>query len=673
MSTPARTASFDVFDTCLVRLVGEPVSVFRLLEQELLAAGLWPAQRGSFAAAREHAEQRARGNTRTQEVLLADIYAELAHMHGLQHDEVKALQAAECRIETRLLKPVPAAVAAVHAARQRGERVAFISDTYFTHDLLQQWLTTHGLLAQRSGEDAGDRLAASSTYGLTKARGDLFVRLLGDWRLTPSQMHHLGDNPNADLASPQRLGIAAQRFMATQPTRYERAMEAHAGATGGLASVFAGTARHARLAEPAPRPGTAHTAGQSAIASQVGGPVLAAYVLWVLRRAQQLKLKRLLFVSRDGQALLRVARPLAAKLGLSIDMDYFYAGRQVVNLGGVRQIDAAALDWITESAANLSVDELLRRVDLGRQALAQAIEIHRLDAPELQGPARIDAIKRFVSDPQVSAAILASAAQRRALLRDYFSACGLMGDASVGLIDIGWKGRVYKAIAEVIGPQAASRHTSFYFGLYGRPNPVPAGRMEAFLFDASPEGRTGMGHWLPVLTSLMEIFCQGDHGQVLSIERHEAGFRPVLRTPGNDCGPRWDVPQFQADVEFFAQALPLDPDWALDSDLRGMCHQLLSLLLRQPDTDEASVLGAFPFNDDQGGAMAAPLASGYGLNDLKAAWQRGAWPENAMPWWPAGTERLTPPRTLFLIRLAARAGRLRQKMLSRQHAPKGSA
>ena len=669
MNQPDRVASFDVFDTTLVRLVGTPGSLFKLLGAQLAAAGLWSAQRGDFASARERAERLARANAKAQEVDLAAIYGELARMHGLDSAETQTIQAAECRLETRLLRPVAQAVDEILSARQRGDRIAFISDTYFPADLLRQWLTDHGLLALQ----AGDRLVASSSHGVTKASGDLFRQLLQDWQLKPAYLRHLGDNPNADVASPARLGVTTRLFTPTQLSRYEQAMEAHTAATAGLASLFAGTARLTRLTGATRSQDSADIRVQAAIASQVAGPVLAAYVLWVLRRAQRLGLKRLLFVSRDGQALLRMARPMAAKLGMSIAMDYLYAGRQVVNLGGVRQIDAAALDWITESAAQLPTDELLRRVDLVRADVNADIQAHQLDDPELHGNLRIDAITRFVHAPRVSAAILAAAARRRDLLLDYFGTCGLTGDESVGLIDIGWKGRVYKAIAEVIGPASAARHTSFYFGLYGRPDPVPAGRMEAFLFDTEPPARFGQGHWLPVVTALMELFCQGDHGQVLSVERDGAGFRPVLRTADNDSGPRWKIRRFQDDLAQFAEELPLDLDWALDSDLRPMVHDLLNQLTRAPSASEVDLLGAFPINDDQGGALTARLASAYGLGDARTAWQKGAWPENAMPWWPAGTERLTPPRTLFLIRLAARAGRLRKKMLLRLQGPTASA
>lgn len=657
---PMGIASFDVFDTCLIRLVGRPESLFLLLGASLRKMNIWPETNGEFAFARQEAERRARRNRRSQEVQLSDIYAEMAHMFALTHELINQIETAECALESILLRPVAPAAQLVADARQQGKRVAYISDTYFPPPLLEDWLTRHGFLAPQQG----DQIVASCVEGATKASGDIFPKLLSQWLMAPSQLQHTGDNEQSDVRIPARLGVMVRHFTSTYLSRYEREMECHAAGTGGLASIFAGTSRYLRVCKlPAEAQGALAT--QAELACQVAAPVLAAFVLWVLRRAKHLGLRRLLFVSRDGQVMLRIARPIAAKLGMTIEMDYLYAGRQVVNLGGLHQVDAAAIEWITESAANISTEELLKRVDLNSQDLASLIQAYGLNNPDMKGRTRIEAIRRFLMDPQVTALILASAQRRRSLLKDYYSHCGLMSGESVGIVDIGWKGRVFKAIAEIIGSEAAALHTSFYFGLFRRPDPAPAGRMEAFIFDTWPERNLGAARDLPIIANLMEIFCQADHGQVMSVEPDVGGYQPILRNQENYCGAHWDVSLQQKLLEDFARELPVEFVGAIDSDLRAMCHNLLDLLLNRPTRGEAVLLGSFPYNDDQNGAVMHPLVVGYRIRDLRRAFVSGEWPELSTPWWLAGARRLTHPLLLRGIYVAVLLGSWRGGLLPR--------
>jgi predicted HAD superfamily hydrolase len=645
--------SFDVFDTSLTRLVGHPASLFYLQGRCLARAGDWMHGATQFAAARVEAERLARANTKAQEVTLAAIYAQLAHAHDLTNAQCESFMRLELELEESMLRPVPATQRALLNHRRNGSKILFVSDTYFPREVVREWLRRFGV------SEPTDSVYASSETGVTKLTGDMFGLVMREENIVPAALLHTGDSTAADVVAPQALGIRTRWFEAGLLTAHERMMEQHTVRTDGVASLFAGASRHVRLAVDA---ADDRQRALRSLASQVAAPLLSVFVTWVLRRAHALGLKRLLFVARDGEVMLRMAKPLAKKLGLDFEMQYLYAGRQVVNLAGLNEIDEAALSWMTENAGNATLAEVLQRVglELTPELADEAIRTGVATSGPV-GWSHLDRLGAYLRAPLLKAPILDAAARTRAHVQAYFRANGLMDGAPCAIIDVGWRGRVFNSICQVIGPEHSARHTALYFGLFAKPNPLPAGDQQAFLFDLSGETPIGSGYDIPKLAQALEIFCQATHGQVLGLMRvGDGGFKPILRTEHNDVGPHWDVAYFQDCMAAYAQSLALDPSWCTPiPDLRPMCEQLLRKLMTEPTGEQARMLGAFHYNDDQGGAASEPFSRPYVLSDFRATFQQGQFPQKSMIWWQPGAAAMTTPRVLVALRLARRLSKLR--------------
>lgn len=643
--------SFDVFDTVLTRLVGLPESMFLLLGQRAAQAGHWPHSPERFMAARMTAESHARLHAHPREVTLAGIYDEIAFAHGLSAAALRSCQALEVELENVLLRPVPAARRAIDQARATGHSVAFISDIYLPLALVRDWLARPGLAA------AGDAVWVSSESGMTKASGELFKLVREQVGSAPTSWFHTGDNLHSDVAMPRSLGIRTEFSEACRLTRYERQMEAHASATGALSSLLAGAARWVRLSHPA---ANAAQTGLRDIAAGVAGPVLWAFVTWVLRTAQREGLRRIWFTARDGQVMLRVARRIAPHLGIDIEMGYLYGGRQVVHLAALERIDERALKWLTGGAGAVSVEALLERVGLQPADVADALRRHGLPIRGPIGWARAAGLDAFFTDAAVATAVLAVARERREDIRSYFSTCGLIGGEACAVVDIGWRGSVLRSIVDLVGPADAARHRFLYFGLYARPPDVPEAAMTAFCFDLSGRPALGSGHDVPSLTSVMEIFCQADHPQIVHVERRGSEHVPRLRAPPAMGPTLWDVAYFQDAVEAFADAVLLDLAADADADLRPMVAQLLQALMATPSPSEASVLGSVQYIDDQGGTTSEPFAHPYRLRDLRAVARSGELPGKSLAWWEEGAWALTPKSVQLVLRAARKFGKARQ-------------
>ena len=166
-----------------------------------------------------------------------------------------------------------------------------------------------------------------------------------------------------------------------------------------------------------------------------------------------------------------------------VESRYFYAGRQVVNLAGTRTVDEHAIGWISEGAWDFTLAQLLGRVNL---ALFDVIAPARGVGLPVEGPIgwhAMPALDRFLRIPSVAEKILVAAKEARDSFFPYMRASGLMDGTPCAVVDVGWKGRVFNSICNILGDEHSANHVALYFGLYSKPTP-PAGRgQEGFLFD----------------------------------------------------------------------------------------------------------------------------------------------------------------------------------------------
>lgn len=644
--------SYDVFDTVITRLVGLPASVFRLLGHLLSRHGGWHGSAEQFVAARVEAERRARDNTPGLEVTIASIYTQLGFAHNIDAETLKFFERKEMALERQLLRAVPATLQVIDLERSAGSRIAFISDMYLSHDVILEWLDAFGVFKPQ------DSLWVSSEHSGSKGDGRLFDHVAMKVPCPAGEWTHMGDNWRADIAVPQGRGIRAVPFSDCHLTPAEEDMERHAAGTTGLASLLAGASRWTRISV------TDATPDQRLLneyAAQVGGPVVYAFVLWVLRTAQRQGIRRLWFMARDGQVMLPIARSIAKRLQIDVEVGYLYGGRQVVKVAALRQIDETAVGWISGGGWFLSVAEVLMRV--GVIASDVLTEILEFGLPE-SGPIgfdRMPQLMQFLKYPSVANRILSSAAERRRDVLDYFRQCRLIDGEPCCVIDIGWQGTVLKAIRELIGAEETARHTYLYFGLFARPKECAGLDMRGYLFDGGGKEKKGLGFDIPSLSAAMEIFCQADHGSVLHLRRNDDRFDPVCRQETRAAGDRWDIPFFQRRLAEFSNAVAIELCPDPDADLRALADQALRRALSDPTVEQANLMGSLPFADDQAGSATQPFAHPYGLSDLRQTFRDTRLPIYGMNWWVPGAWRLTDPRMRFLLKVAIRVGRLRRR------------
>jgi FMN phosphatase YigB (HAD superfamily) len=656
-------ASFDVFDTVLTRAVGSPYMVFLLLGRRLHRLSLIPCTPEAFAQARIEAQRRASRNAggADSKVTLGEIYAELESVLGFTAAQCDQLIHLEYALEEELMRPVPGARQRLQAARARGQRVVFVSDMYLPAAFIQKQLAQHGLWGD------GDGCYVSCEYAKSKATGALFRELLRHEGVTSTLVTHCGNDQRGDVRAAKRIGLRVTPFLDANPNRYEQILDSHAWATEGLSSVMAGASRQARLTVAAP---SATRAALRDITASVTAPTLVGYVLWILRRAQQLGLQRLYFMSRDGQILLEIARRLVRQLPLACELRYLYGSRRSWLLPAITSIDEEQLSLLQSFSPSPTVRHLLSRVDIAPEdisdsllsiGLAENSWSRHLRRSECQALYRV-----LQDDSRAHQLILQRAAARRALMIRYLRQEGLPDLTAWAMVDVGWVGRLQNALGRIFAPDEGTPPVGFYFGLRRNPPVTPSfGQQEAYFFNE----RRGVG-FIDLLPHqgvqiLLEVFCSGDHGQVIGFEKKGEEVCPILKDDLNPPLLDGGLELLRETIYCFIDHLLLDASLInVEADMRAATAEVLKAFWLRPAVAEARALAAFPceigFADD---TSPVRLAEGY-------RWQHVVpplWPvpkhQSRLPMWPAGAQALTAPHVQVALKISTLASRACRRLL----------
>ncbi len=522
-SKSAQTITFDVFDTALTRIVEAPVDVFAVTEA-LMRDGLGDAFEG-LAVARETAEQTARhaaSSRFTEEVALADLFAELAAAHPEWAMYMPLIEAVELEVEAQTCCPVAGILWAYHYSLEHEKRVVFVSDMYLPTENIND-------LLRRAGYSEPLEVHVSSENRLTKASGRQWDRLSKKFG-GAARLLHIGDDPWSDRDVPAAQGIACLPYTRAKSMRRRGGPLTPDIIIPSLIQRSAHLDRLARRVTPATMiADTAHSLGRG-----WGALVLGAFVRWVFDRAKLLGVDRLCFCARDG--LLPYEAWKAMNMHIEgLETRYICVSRQALVLGSLAlgssrdQLSEAALTFLSSTYKRLSVGQLIERaglLDLGPLVADAKRQWHRLDA-RLEDTQKND-FKQLLQ--RHAPGIYNVLQERLANAVGYLKQEGLFS-GRVALVDLGWHGNMQHAIKKIGWSQGIDTDLyGFYFGLWPGASRVraAAGWLEAaFTSDFRPLSE---GFGLMNAVALLENLCCANHGSTVGYmnQGNGRGFEPIL-------------------------------------------------------------------------------------------------------------------------------------------------
>ena len=431
--------SFDVFDTLLYRKVASPDGVYAT------TAGILGVDPRLFCQYRRIAEFAARKAAPGLEATIHEIYAAFpVGRFGWDEEKCSELIEAEFAAEMALCFANTDMLAIAQSCKAAGARVGVLSDTYWGNGLLARLIA-----AKCPGLDF-DFIYASSDQRASKA-GGLFRRVKADLAITDAgSWMHWGDNPGADVAAAEKLGIRAVHFPQGAPLHQslrerEVRMTRLAPEGGDAALVDGGMEILRRIASH----DEAFDDPFHAVGASVLGPVLTAFIHYVARRFAALRARnpkaRIAFLARDGFLPYRLWRAEGMPEAAYVDLN-----RRVTLIGasGDAQRIASFLSRL-DRVMLPGLESFLGLRSPALEAYFSACPDGVADAAELA-----EALPSLLGDRDLSAS--AALVRRQIVLHlenriADFASCG-----DLMLVDIGYTGTVQKSLRQVLDLEGIS-------------------------------------------------------------------------------------------------------------------------------------------------------------------------------------------------------------------------
>lgn len=439
-------ASFDIFDTTLLRRCGRPEGAWVYMAATLYGDMTDVAE--AFVAWRRWVK----GDT------LAEIYAGIDHAFlALAGKNQEEMEQAEREAERHMLVANPAIQHLIEAKRREVKRIAFISDMHLDSGFLKQVLTEQGCCREE------DTIYVSCEHHARKDRGTLYDLVRQE--LHPQTWEHYGDNRRSDVRMARKKGIHAT-LVESGFTEVEKVYAA-------ILPQGAAASRLHRLLHP----------GDifSAFAADFVVPAYLPYARYVLAEARRMGIKRLYFLSRDSYVLMEAARMLMGEKQ-DIELHYLFVSRRALLLpyihGGDENTYLAACDHQTIVRID-TVDKRLKHLGTSREELRRdyGIEFDYAKANNLKEQA--DFLQKiFHSD--FTPLLQQRAEEQHRLLMDYFRQEGLCDGEKCAAVDVGWLGTSRLMMNHLLRQEGEPDLHFFYYGVRADVFPPSAGRYSAY-------------------------------------------------------------------------------------------------------------------------------------------------------------------------------------------------
>lgn len=606
----AEVLTIDAFDTLITRPLSRPIDIFLIHGLSLRERSIILMTPSRWRSVRHEAEQTLAKATYPKQVTLEEIYEKLVSDAFISRKNIIEALELEILLEKSLCRPIEANINIVKDFVSRGGRAYVISDTCLPHSVLYQLLSRCGVRLP------SDAVFASSVSRHTKHSGELFADLARTAQPL-KKILHVGDNFGSDVQRARAWGVPAAPYLEGRPSRYEASACELTEDSELLASIFAGSARAVRLRRSFL---SSHEQTVWDVSANVVGPLLVSFVIWSLREAVRLRLRTLYFLARDGEILTKIAKVLAPKFAPNVECRYLYVSRQSLHLASLVEVGMADREWILEGAEGRTLREHLDRLDIQPFELLFHVppesQLRRLPPDGRLTAACVSEISRALDVSEFRALVVQRSAYRRAACLDYMAQEGLLDPGAIGVVDVGWRGRLQRSLCRILTTQEArfqERLHGFYIDLTSFPD--NSGTFTMFSELCGLEA----GNWAK-RGPLFEVFCAATHGTTKNYFRAEDGLSgPLLESEKNPLAEDWGLIVQQEAVIAFAQEMGdmlllarLDPFNHVEA-LAQSARKVTEMFFEYPLREEANAYGQFLHSEDEQHRQLEPLA---GLMDF---------------------------------------------------------
>ncbi|MEJ0015235.1 MAG: HAD hydrolase-like protein [Acetobacteraceae bacterium] len=584
-----------------------------------------PAAFREYRMQAEHAVRQEAAAAGRGEIAIGDVYRRL-HATGVISDAAAGI-AAEFAAECEVARPVEAVLAAL-SARDPAQRLIFVSDTIWPGEDI-------AALLHACGYGDGCHVFTSADTRQSKHSGAMFDHVIRTLGCNPSDIVHIGDNPDSDVVRAREHGIATRHLpraaLPPEPDHLKsenvvvRLLHSHRRAQG--------TESDDGIGPP----------GQGLDLHRYLTGLLIGFTLFVLAEARRRGIGRIYFLARDGYLPLAVARRLGRD-GKGPELTYLHVSRQAI-------IVPAMIDDIPRLAEAVGAN--LQGRPIG--AALECLGIEPSAVPGLLGAAGLDPAQRIAGREGQRAlealfgaghtAIRERLEARRDHALSYLAQSGFLEPGPRLIVDVGWRGNTQRALSLLTGIPSDDV-VGCYLGLLPealRPGLGPR-NAAGYLFSF------GDPRWLMEVVLegyiLLELFFSAPHGSVLDYASSPDGVAPVHAVEAEPGGGirRRALAALEAGClrEFDALDAIFGGLWPEAIDPASALTDLVPLLTR-PSPAEIARVNTVPFIHGADGTQTAVACNPVPLHEWllnpsatvtrigRAAWRSGTL-RASLPW-----------------------------------------
>jgi FMN phosphatase YigB (HAD superfamily) len=451
----AKAVSFDLFDTLVTRPFIEPHFLFYALEQRIRK--LLENTNFRFMYWRRLAEEETRREHGGCEVTLEGIYLQFAKLTGLSLEQCASIADEEFAAELTMISRREIYLRAMTWARRLGRVTSIITDIYLDEVQVRKILTTVGIIDF-------DHLYVSGEIEIRKHDGTVFPQYLADLytehRITPRDgIAHIGDNHHADGEMPRRHGLHAvvvpRAIDRLRGSAFEQLFANNFHKRHAISDYLVGLIANrfdAAIAAPGSRDlfaGSWFNVGYAA-----AGPMLLAYVQWVIRKVRAAGLTKVCFVARDGYILKEIYDRIrdAGIYSHLPESRYVYLSRRAAAVAALKtKQDIAELLHLPFATRRLD-DLLENRFGLPRDLIPKSTlkKCGLKTTTRVSDSGDLARLQKLVD--ALAPAILENAADERAAMVRYLDDQGIIAaGSSCALVDIGYSGSIQRYVQNILG------------------------------------------------------------------------------------------------------------------------------------------------------------------------------------------------------------------------------
>lgn len=333
--------SFDIFDTLLMRYLAAPYLVNELIRikvEELLEKNF------DFPKFRLQAEENARKKL-SRDVTLDDIYKSFSELTNLDAETCEKIRDLEVSTEVELSLPREKVVDWFREILSLNREIWLISDMYLqTPDVKK--------LLDKCGVEGYEKIMISCETGMRKDTAAVWDYLV-DEGFTHGKLVHIGDNEMSDIQFPSDRIIFAYHVMSARnlfsQTPFGRNLLNKLGRKMSLyAGMMLGMILAKKFQSPFQLKNISGDGGKLIIKNfhDLGywfyGVPLLTFMLWLIKKSDEDKIERLLFLARDGYFLQPLYKLVTKFLDVEeLTSNYFYSSRRAVTVASIRNVEQA--------------------------------------------------------------------------------------------------------------------------------------------------------------------------------------------------------------------------------------------------------------------------------------------------------------------------------------------